>query len=86
MTNTPQIDAFIKRMKTPLYAKTPPEFKYGRLMGRALRIERALESELKEALRENKRLRHVFRVNILRLAPETPHDEIDRVLNDEPHH
>ena len=82
MTNTPQIDAFIKKMKTPLYAKTPPEFKYGRLMGRALRIER----ELKEALRENERLRHVFRVNILRLAPETPHNEIDRVLNDEPHH
>lgn len=40
MSNTPQIDAFIKRMKTPLYAKTPLKFKYGRLMGRALRIER----------------------------------------------
>jgi hypothetical protein len=25
-------------------------------------------------------------VNILRLAPETPHDEIDRVLDGEPHH
>lgn len=26
-------------------------------------------------------LRSIFRVNILRLAPDTSHDEIDRVLN-----
>lgn len=54
MTNTPQIDAFIKKMQTPAYAKTSLEFKYGRLMGRALRIERVLEA-LKVKL-ENARL------------------------------
>lgn len=41
---------------------------------------------LAEAADEIERLRNVFRVNILRLAPETPHDEIDRVLNGEPDH
>ena len=30
---------------------------------------------------EIERLRNVFRVNMLRLAPETPHSEIDRILN-----
>ena len=39
-----------------------------------------------KAADEIERLRNVFRVNMLRLAPETPHDEIDRVLNGEPHH
>lgn len=30
-------------------------------------------------------LHSIFRVNILRLSPDTPHSEIDRVLNGEPH-
>jgi hypothetical protein len=38
------------------------------------------------AAAEIERLREAFRVNMLRLAPETSHDEIDRVLNGEPHH
>ena len=41
---------------------------------------------LREARDEIERLRFVFRVNILRLLPESQHDEIDRVLNGEPHH
>ena len=41
---------------------------------------------VRECLDEIERLRNVFRVNILRLAPETSHDEIDRVLNGEPDH
>lgn len=39
-----------------------------------------------ECLDEIERLRSIFRVTVLRLAPETPHAEIDRVLNGEPHH
>ena len=41
---------------------------------------------LDKAADEILRLREIFRVNILRLAPETSHAEIDRVLNGEPHH
>lgn len=59
MSNTPQIDAFIKKMKTPAYAKTSLEFRYGRLMGRALRIEceltkiKAQYAELAKECEEN---------------------------------
>ena len=41
---------------------------------------------MREAKAEIERLRLIFRVNILRLSPETSHDEITRVLNDEPDH
>ena len=41
---------------------------------------------LDRAAAEIERLREVFRVNVLRLAPETAHAEIDRVLDGEPHH
>ena len=40
----------------------------------------------KDRQREIERLRHIFRVNVLRIAPGTSHEEIDRVLNGEPHH
>lgn len=38
---------------------------------------------LNDAADEIQRLRVAFRVNILRLAPDTPHSEIDRVLFNE---
>ncbi len=41
---------------------------------------------LAELEAEISRLRTIFRVNILRLSPETSHEEIDRVLNGEPDH
>ena len=41
---------------------------------------------LAELEAEIARLRTLFRVNILRLAPETSHAEIDRVLYGEPDH
>lgn len=37
---------------------------------------------LLNAANEIARLRTAFRINMLRLAPETSHAEIDRILND----
>ncbi len=43
--------------------------------------EQIVPSDLRELVGEIDRLRTVFRVNILRLAPETTHAEIDAILN-----
>lgn len=61
---TPEIEADIRARVNPVYVDWRGTESHERAM----------------LLAEIDRLRHIFRVNMLRLAPETSHEEIDRVL------